>query len=161
MWLWKQDLNWPMTSAILVQCSTNWANKPPTSQIWSRLKITFILMSLSTVQIYGFQIFTVIVIISNNNRHPSHINRAKAKEDVMTIIIKKYDDFLCYNDIDNIWHSTNLLDWDQRLIVHLQSFLLPHPPPPMNHFQSHPCLCHLIQRDRLQIDQNQKLFFNM
>ena len=59
-------------------------------------------MSLSTVQIYGFQIFTVIVIISNNDRHSSLINRAKAKEDVMTIIIKKYDDFLCYNDIDNI-----------------------------------------------------------
>ena len=46
--------------------------------------------------------YSVIVIISNNDRHPSHINRAKAKEDVMTIIIKKYDDFLCYNDIDNI-----------------------------------------------------------
>ena len=83
MWLWKQDLNWPMTSAILVRCSTNWANKPPTSQIWSRLKITFILMSLSTVQIYGFQtcVFWCEIIVHQYstsigftvywNRHPT------------------------------------------------------------------------------------------
>lgn len=91
--------------------------------------------------IYNYCDYKIVIISNYNDRHPSHINKAMAKEDVMTVIMMIF--IIINNDINNIWHSTNQLDWVQRLMVHLQNFL-PHPPPPKNHFQSHPCLCHLI-----------------
>ena len=69
------------------------------------------------------------------------------KFDIMMILFHSDDD-------DNLWHSTNQLDWVRRLMAHLQNFH-PHPNPRMNHFQSHLCLGHLIQKNRLQIDQNE------